>query len=146
MVFGVPTTKTAVRDVLCVITGKALPMCSSAEEDEAEATSEDAKEASSLQGADKRECRHNLEDFGLRIGLDCPQLQERTDTILNSLNYFGTFGNISEGIQADILVQPAGLHAIKKCFSSSVHRSKFHRKPSSALKLSNRSQSAIKSE
>ena len=57
VVSGVPTTKTAVRDVLCVITGKALPMCSSAEDD-AEATSEDA-ETSSLQGADQRECRHN---------------------------------------------------------------------------------------
>ena len=87
VVSGVPTTKTAVKDVLCVITGKALPMCSAAEDD-AEATSEDA-ETSSLQGADQRECRHNLEEFGLRIGLDCPQQQERTDTILNLLHAWG---------------------------------------------------------
>ena len=131
MVSGVPTTKTAVRDVLCVITGKALPMCSSAaEEDEAEATSEDAKEASSLQGADKRECRHNLEEFGLRIGLDCPQLQERKDTILNSLNCFGT-------IDTDIR------HAIKVSLAQLLLESI---DINSTAKLRNRSQSAIKSE
>ena len=65
--FGVPSPKTTLKDVLCVITGSALSMCSSA------STSEEKASSLEQQGADQRECRHNLEAFGLRIGQDCPK-------------------------------------------------------------------------